>query len=80
MRSSQYDITPDKWKVGKSLHYIDSDNNKVVTYRALRLEHAPQQYGGHSRYSMLEELLVSPATGEFVHPGEHQLFKEYQEK
>jgi competence CoiA-like predicted nuclease len=80
MRSSQYDITPDKWKVGKSLHYIDSDNHKFITYRALRLEHAPQQYGGHSRCSMLDELLVSPTTGEIVHPGEHQLFNEYQEK
>lgn len=80
MRSSLYDISPDKWKFGKSLHYIDSDSHKVVTYRALRLEHAPQQYGGYPRCSMLDELLVSPATGEFVHPGEHQLYKEYQEK
>lgn len=80
MRSSQYDITLDKWKVGKSLHYIDSDNHKLITYRTLRLEHAPQQYGGHSRCSMLDELLVSPTTGEIVHPEEHQLFNEYQEK
>jgi len=79
MRSSRYDITPDKWNVGKSLHYIDSANHKAVTYRALHLEHGPQQYGGHPRCSIFDELLVSPATGEFVHPGEHQLFKEYQE-
>jgi hypothetical protein len=27
---------------------------------------------------MLDELLMSPAKGEFVHPGEHQLFQAYQ--
>ncbi len=49
MHSSQYDITHDKWARGKSLHYIDSDAHEVVTYRALRLEHAPQQHGGYPR-------------------------------
>lgn len=79
MRSCCYDVTPDKWKMGKTLHYIDSDSHEVVTYRALRLEHAPQQHGGYPRRSTLDELLVSPATGEFVHSGEHEFYKEFKE-
>lgn len=79
MHSSQYDITPDKWARGKSLHFINSDTHEVITYRALRLEHAPQQHGGNPRRSALDELLVSPVTGEFVHSGEHELFNEFKE-
>jgi hypothetical protein len=80
MKSSQYDITPDKWKTGATLHYIDSEQNKITTYRSLLLVHPPQQYDGYPKYNFMSDLLVSPINGEFVHPGEHELFKAYEEQ
>jgi competence CoiA-like predicted nuclease len=80
MRSSQYDITPDKWKKGASLHYIDSEQNKLITYRSLYLVHSPQQHDGYQKYNFMSALLISPINGEFVHPGEHELFKAYEEQ
>ncbi len=80
MRTSQYDITPDKWKKGASLHYIDSEESKLITYRSLHLVHSPQQHDGYQKYNFMSDLLISPINGEFVHPGEHELFKAYEEQ
>jgi hypothetical protein len=61
-----------------SLHYLDSENRSLHTFRGLSLYHEPQVYKGHYLCSTLEELFVSPKTGEFVHNGEHDEFMEYE--
>lgn len=55
-----------------TLHYLDAEAGAMTTFRACWCQHRPQVYGGYERTSPLGELLVLPATGEFVHPGEHE--------
>ena len=66
---------------GNSLHYLDPTNETIITYRGLRIIHAPQLYRGRKIENELASVLVSPVSGEFVHPGEHeQLELRRQEK
>lgn len=72
---SDYDL-----KHGSTLHYLDSENRKITTFRGLHLVHRPQVYGGYNLTSDLEETLVSPRNGEFVHKGEHERAKHQREE
>ncbi len=63
-----------------SLHYLDADQGTVTTYRGLHLIHEPQEHQGQKICHPLAEMLVSPKTGEFVHPGEQQRLQEYQQE
>ncbi|OGV39509.1 MAG: hypothetical protein A2X48_12800 [Lentisphaerae bacterium GWF2_49_21] len=58
--------------VRQSLHYLNADSRILTTYRNLLPFHKPQVYAGDKRTSSLSELMISPANGEFVHPGEHE--------
>lgn len=55
-----------------SLHYLDVENRKLITFRNLSLCHKPNVYTGYNIDSELDRVLVSPKTGEFVHKGEYE--------
>jgi len=65
---------------GKSLHYIDPGNDLLMTYRKLRLDHAPQLYQGAKVSTEISSVLVSPKTGEMVHPGEPDELEELKKE
>lgn len=78
MRPSDYDnpVFPG----ARTLHYLDPEGGRVTTYRGLHLRHAPQVYEGKPLGHLIDQVLVMPKTGEFVHPGEHEQLKAYQEE
>lgn len=57
---------------GKSLHYLDPSSETLITYRKLLLIHSPQLYQGAKISNEISSVLVSPKSGGFVHPGEHE--------
>lgn len=64
----------------ESINYLNIDDGTVTTLRGLRCVHLPQQY----KFSIqlkdnLENLLVSPKTGEIVYKNEHEKLREHQE-
>jgi len=63
-----------------SLHYLDAENRKLLTFRGLSLYHEPQIYKGYNLTSDLEKVLVSPQNGEFVHDGEHDKVQKYEQQ
>lgn len=74
---SKFNITSDYHQLGKTLHFLDSNDDKMVSFRSLQLQHEPQQHYGLRKESLLTDLMVSPSSGEFVHPGESEVLKEY---
>jgi hypothetical protein len=82
MQQSVYDeITQGShFMPGKSLHYLDPVSKILTTFRGLRLVHEPQLYAGHKVSHEISRVLVSPGTGEFVHPGEYEQLQAYQQK
>lgn len=63
---------------GRSLHYLDAQRQTLTTWRGLSAWHPPAGYEGVERASALADLLVSPRTGEFVHPGEAEARRAYE--
>ena len=57
-------------QLGKSLHYLDTEQETLITYRNLNVIHAPQVYAGTRLVHPLREILVDTDNGEFIHPGE----------
>lgn len=54
-----------------SLHYIDADNEMLITIRGVSPKHSPQEfYFGKILINNFIEIQFDPKTGEFVHPGE----------
>ena len=78
MHPSDYDspVFPN----GQTLHYLDQGTGRVTTYRGLHLKHPPQVYRGKSLSHPIDQILVSPKTGELIHPGEYEKLKAYQEE
>jgi hypothetical protein len=67
---------------GESLHYLNSATRTLHTYRSLQLVHPPQVYKGFAFTTELDDVLVSPKSGEVVHPGERErllLYRQEQE-
>lgn len=68
IRQSQYDVPFfNGYSAIGSLHYLDTKNRELQTFRGLSLYHKPQIYKGDNLTSELEKVLVSPLNGEFVH-------------
>jgi hypothetical protein len=76
---SRYDAPHALYSLG-SLHYLDAMTAQLHTVRAVRLVHAPQMHQGALFINPLENVLVQPTTGEFVHPGEYELVQRYLEE
>ena len=81
IRRSKYDapFTSGHFTNG-SLHYLDIENRKMITFRGVSLYHEPQIYKGFNLTSDLEKLLISPQNGEFVHDGEHDKLQKYEQQ
>jgi hypothetical protein len=75
LRRSDYDL-----RHGNTIHYLDPENRKIITFRELCLVHQPQVYSGHQLINDLEEILVSPKNGEFVHKGEHEQVRQHRKE
>lgn len=60
-----------------SLHYLDAQAGTITTFRGMCCTESPQQFSGHEMPAALRSLLVSPVTGEFVHPGEREELQRY---
>jgi hypothetical protein len=80
MTASQYDqaIRGYTLSQGKTLHYLDSENHTLVSYRNLHLNHPPQEYSGFLLKTPLSNITPFPGNGEFVHPGEEQKLRKIQ--
>jgi competence CoiA-like predicted nuclease len=78
MQHTVYDEVVSGELEGKSLHYLDSDQRTLTTFRGLRLIHSPQLFKGHKHSHAIAEIRVTPEKGEFVHPGEHEQWQEYR--
>jgi hypothetical protein len=80
MAGSQYDqtIRGFAFSRGKTIHYIDSDNDTLITYRNSRLYHPPQEYSGFLLKAPLSKITPDPRNGEFIHPGEEQKLRKIQ--
>ncbi len=81
MRHTVYDdIVSQGLPGGQSLHYLDAETRTLTTFRGLHLAHAPHLFAGHKERHALSTMQVSPKTGEFVHPGEYDRLKRYQQE
>ncbi|WP_319549500.1 competence protein CoiA family protein [Desulfogranum marinum] len=68
-----------------ALTYLDVHEKTILTLRGLDCIHLPQKYSFDFKLKNdLDQMLFFPQTGEFVHPGEHELLetlrKEAQER
>jgi len=79
IRHSKYDLPDNPYRSFGSLHYLNTENRELSTFRCLSLYHEPQVYKGKNKTDSLDHILVSPQNGEFVFSGEHAELKEYQE-
>jgi len=81
MQRSMYDEGNDFGSPARqSLHYLDTQQRKIITFRGLFIIHRPMVYKGSEIISELTHVLVSPKNGELVHPGEHERLKQYLEE
>lgn len=62
---------------GQSLHYIDLQQGRMVSFRRLHLEHPPQRYRGRIIEHPLSEVQLFLETAEPFHPGESDLLRRF---
>lgn len=77
--STKYD-QPHYSGYGSSVHFLDPETGMLTTYRGLGEWHPPQVYRGVRVTSNLSDVLVSPKTGEFVHPGEVEALRNWRDE
>jgi len=80
IQKSSYDLLVAKRYSQGSLHYLDSENRKLTTYRGLSLYHEPQIYKGMRLVSELDRVKISPKNGEFVHDGEYERLQQFRQR
>ena len=66
--------------IGSSIHYLDADNIRLISYREARLQHSPQRYIGRKVESPLAEIIILPKTGEFIHLSEISRLYRYNQE
>lgn len=65
---------------GPSIHYLNIETSDLKTLRGLYLVHSSQKYKCKKVLNgPLDEILISPKTGEFVYLGEYEKLQEYRE-
>lgn len=62
---------------GRTLHYLDGRSVTLITLRALHLVHATHTFECCKIISPLSEVQILRQSGGLVHPGEHELWEEY---
>ncbi len=65
---------------GKSITYLYPEKASLVTFRRLRLQHAPQRFAGRRLENQLKEVTILPKSGEFIHPDEIDWLERYRRK
>ncbi len=63
----------------ESLHFLDPARRQLTSCRGIWLRHPPQGHQATLLEHPLESILLHPRTGEFVHPGEYETWKEHLE-
>ncbi len=64
---------------GPSLNYLNIETSELKTLRGLYLVHSPQKYKCNEVLNgPLDEILISPKTGEFVYLGEYEKLQVYR--
>jgi hypothetical protein len=66
--------------IGSSIHYLDAEKARLISYRGLRLQHSPQRYIGRKVESPLTEITILPETGEFIHLSEISRLNRYKQE
>ena len=79
LQSSKYDLSDNPQCKG-SLNYLDENTSTVITFRAMSCTEPPQRFSGRELSHPLTSMLVSPISGQFVHPGEKEGLERYEEK
>lgn len=81
IHKSNYDFAEDNSRpILGSLFFISPASNKLKLIRRIQLIHQPKVFKGDITDLDINEALISPKTGEFVLPGEHQEFLNFQSK
>lgn len=62
---------------GQSLHYLDLQQERLLSFRRLHLEHPPQRYRGRKNEHPLAEIQWLLEAAEPLHPGEAELLKRF---
>jgi hypothetical protein len=65
---------------GKTLHYLDVENQKMTTLRDLHCIHSPQVFQGKLIVNDLKDLLVDQVAGGLAHPGEPKKLEQLRSK
>lgn len=75
MRHTAYDdaVQSTSTLPGSSLHYLDADQETLITFRGLQVYHRPQLYSGCRYENPLRLVNWESASGGFIHPGEEEL-------
>jgi Competence protein CoiA-like family len=81
IQPSDYDKPVQQYPYGLmgTLHYLDSHEQILTTFRGLHRIHEPQFYEGHRERNKLADVQVLAKTGEFVHPGEYERLQAYRQ-
>lgn len=62
---------------GYTLHYLDGRSATLITLRGLQLVHATHTFECRKIINSLSDVQILCQSGGFVHPGEHELWEEY---
>jgi hypothetical protein len=81
LRQTPFDeMLAGRGEIGRSLHYLDVDEELLVTFRGLLLFHRPNWFRGLKKTAPLASVRASSQTGDFVYPGESDRLFAYQQR
>lgn len=81
LQATPYDeILAGAGDVGGSLHYLDSEAERLITFRNLSLFHRPNWFKGLKKITGLGEVRANQADGGFIHPGESARLGAFRQK